>query len=77
KNVFLAKAQSWMVAIGYHWMIEKVTNCGQYVDGHGQPDVVNYRKEVFLPHWTFYKTYISRFHDECLQISLMQTGTAL
>ncbi|KAG1738828.1 uncharacterized protein EDB91DRAFT_1054322, partial [Suillus paluster] len=46
KTVSLATAQSWMKTCGFHWTTAKN---GQYVDGHEQEDVVNYRQNIFLP----------------------------
>jgi hypothetical protein len=48
KPISLATAQRWMKRLGYRWT---TTPTGQYVDGHEQPDVVNYRQKIFLPSW--------------------------
>ena len=48
KSISLTTAQRWMKRLGYRWM---TTPSGQYVDGHKQIDVVDYRQKVFLLHW--------------------------
>lgn len=42
----ISQAQHWLEMMGFHWT--KAPK-GQYVDGHKQEDVVNYRQNVFLP----------------------------
>ncbi|KIK72536.1 hypothetical protein PAXRUDRAFT_798401 [Paxillus rubicundulus Ve08.2h10] len=37
-----------MHKLGYRWLRNY---CGQYVDGHERPDVVDYRQSVFIPNW--------------------------
>jgi len=44
--ISLATAQHWMRIMDYRWTRNPQ---GQFVDGHEQEDVVNYRQPVFLP----------------------------
>jgi hypothetical protein len=44
----ISTVQRWMKKLNYHWAYDPK---GQYVDGHEQEDVVDYRQNVFLPHW--------------------------
>ena len=47
-SISLKTAQRWMEHLGYNWTDSPT---GQYVDGHEQEDVVNYRQNVYLPTW--------------------------
>lgn len=40
--------------LDYHWAYDPK---GQYVDDHEQEDVVDYRQNVFLPHWANIKAH--------------------
>jgi hypothetical protein len=44
----ISTAQRWMKKLDYHWAYDPKD---QYVDGHEQEDVVDYRQNVFLPRW--------------------------
>ena len=53
KTVSLATAQWWVYVKEYQWT---KTPHGQFIDGHGWDDIVNYRQKVFLPHWAELET---------------------
>ncbi len=46
KTISHATAHRWMQKMRYRWSARPQ---GQYVDGHERPDVVEYRRDVFLP----------------------------
>jgi hypothetical protein len=48
KRLDLVTAQRWMKELNDCWDYDPK---GQYVDGHEREDVVEYRQNVFLPHW--------------------------
>ncbi|KAJ8473629.1 hypothetical protein ONZ45_g16225 [Pleurotus djamor] len=48
KRISLRTAQRWIKSLGYRFHEQKK---GQYVDGHERPDVIWYRKHVFLQRW--------------------------
>ncbi|KAF7295664.1 hypothetical protein MIND_01106600 [Mycena indigotica] len=52
RNISVCTAQRWMKKMGYRWKKEPK---GMYLDGHERADVVDYRKNVFLPRWMFYE----------------------
>ncbi len=46
RPISLSSAQDWMKELGYCWTKEPT---GQFADGHERLDVVDYRRNVFLP----------------------------
>ncbi|KAF8150976.1 hypothetical protein B0H34DRAFT_801873 [Crassisporium funariophilum] len=48
KSICEQTARKWMHKMGYHWSMDPK---GQYVNGHEQDDVVDYRQNIFLPGW--------------------------
>jgi hypothetical protein len=48
KGITEMTARNWLTRIGFRWTLEP---SGQYVDGHEQDDIVEYRQKVFLPRW--------------------------
>lgn len=47
-----------MKKLGYRWT---TTSTGQYVDGHKQPDVVNYCQKISLPSWMSIKEWTRKW----------------
>ena len=48
KSVGKATSKWWMKKLRYRWV---KNHKGQYVDGHEGKDVIDYRKNVYLPKW--------------------------
>jgi len=61
KSISLATAQRWLEKMGYHW---KRNHKGQYVDGHEQPDVINYQQSIFLPAMEQYEQQMQTWVDK-------------
>ena len=48
KGITERTARNWLSRIGFRFTVEP---SGQYIDGHGCSDVVDYRQNIFLPRW--------------------------
>ncbi|KIK72826.1 hypothetical protein PAXRUDRAFT_179854, partial [Paxillus rubicundulus Ve08.2h10] len=76
KTISLATTKRWMHKLGYRWLRN---HCGQYVDGHERPDVVDYWQSVFIPNWKAMEVRMRQWsHDGITEEKLqLPQGTRL
>ena len=74
KSIGKATAKRWMVKLEYRWV---KNHKGQYVDGHERKDVVDYRKNVYLPKWYEMEPRMRCWNNEGIQEPLnLPSGVA-